>query len=78
MKIRTLSEIREFEEAVNKCTSIVWLTAPNGDFYNLKSEDEYVPGITCWANDTENQTELFASNYTDEEILMNFVRKMCA
>ena len=56
----------------------MWLTAPNGDFYNLKSEDEYVPGITCWANDTENQTELFASNYTDEEILMNFVRKMCA
>ena len=45
MKIRTGNEIREFNEALEKCTSLVWLMGPDDECYNMKDADEYIDGI---------------------------------
>ena len=78
MKIRTLGEIRAFEDAVEKCSSIIWLVSPEGNYYNMKSDEEYMSGVECWANDTEKTAEIFTSSYEDEAIMMDFCRRYAA
>ena len=40
MKTRTEKDVREFNEAIDKCSRPVWLVTPEGEQLNLKSTSE--------------------------------------
>lgn len=78
MKIRTGNEIREFNEALVKCTSVVWLMGPDDECYNMKDADEYIDGILRITEKNGDQFGIFTSSYEDQEIMANFLRRLAA
>lgn len=78
MKIRTGNEIREFNEALGKCTSVVWLMGPDDECYNMKDADEYIDGILRITEKNGDQFGIFTSSYEDQEIMANFIRRLAA
>ena len=78
MKIRTGNEIKEFNAALEKCTSIVWLMGPNDECYNMKNADEYIDGILRITEKNGDQFGIFTSSYEDQEIMTNFLRTLAA
>ena len=78
MKIRTGNEIREFNEALEKCTSVVWLMGPDDECDNMKDADEYIDGILRITEKNGDQFGIFTSSYEDQEIMANFLRRLAA
>ncbi len=78
MKIRTGNDIKEFNAALDKCTSPVWLIGANDEAYNMKNEEEYIEGIIRLAEDHDEQLGIFTTSYEDEMTMMNFIQKMAA
>ena len=78
MKIRTGNEIREFNEALEKCTSVVWLMGPDDECYNMEDADEYIDGILRITEKNGDQFGIFTSSYEDQEIMANFLRRLAA
>lgn len=78
MKIRTENEIREFNEALDRCTSPVWLMGPNDEYYNLKAADEYARGMSRLMGTDNDQLGIFTSSYTDEAVMVGICQKLAA
>jgi len=78
MNIKTLSDIKKFEEAVEECRSIVWLVTPDDKSYNLKSDTDYPVAMEYFANDVDNNAEIFTSNHDDEAIMLRYFFNRCA
>jgi hypothetical protein len=78
MKIRTGNDIKEFNAALDKCTSSVWLIGANDEAYNMKNEEEYIEGIIRLAEDHDEQLGIFTTSYEDEMTMMHFLQKMAA
>ena len=78
MKITTANDIREFNAALDKCTSSVWLIGANDEAYNMKNEEEYIEGIIRLAEDHDEQLGIFTASREDEIIMMHFIEKMAA
>ena len=78
MKITTANDIREFNAALDKCTSSVWLIGANDEAYNMKNEEEYIEGIIKLAEDHDEQLGIFTASREDEIIMMHFIEKMAA
>ena len=78
MKIRTASELKELNAALNKCTNPVWLMGPNDEAFNMMDEEEYIEGIIRLAEDHDDQLGIFTTSYEDEMTMMNFLEKMAA
>lgn len=72
MMIRTEKDAASFEEAVNSCRRVVWLVAPDGKQFNLKSEQDRQAGIAMLLKDKFGEMEIFASCPEDEMIMMDF------
>jgi hypothetical protein len=75
MMIRTEKDVASFEEAVNSCRRTVWLVAPNGKQFNLKSVKERYDGIAMLLRDRFGEMEIFTSCPEDEMIMMEFYGK---
>ena len=78
MKITTANDIREFNAALDKCTSSVWLIGANDEAYNMKNEEEYIEGIIKLAEDHDEQLGIFTASHEDEITMMHFIEKMAA
>jgi hypothetical protein len=78
MKITTANDIREFNAALDKCTSSVWLIGANDEAYNMKNEEEYIEGILRLTEDHDEQLGIFTVTYEDEMIMADFIVKMAA
>lgn len=78
MKIRTIQDINELRAAVDECTNTVWLTSARGEQYNMKSEKDWEVGISRLLNDEHDEMEIYASNFHDEAVMMDFYRLHCA
>ncbi len=78
MKIRSMREIEAFNEALDRCTRNVWLVAPDGERFNLKSERERCRGLARLIEDENEELELFADGYEDEFIMMELYRRLSA
>jgi hypothetical protein len=78
MKITTANDIREFNAALDKCTSSVWLIGANDEAYNMKNEEEYIEGIIKLAEDHDEQLGIFTASREDEITMMHFIEKMAA
>jgi hypothetical protein len=72
MKIRTHQDMEAFKDAIEKCSRTVWLIGPDGEQYDLKSDRELRQGLERLTEDDAEVMELFASNYADEMVMMDF------
>ncbi len=78
MKIRTKQEVEEFQNAVNQCSGKVWLVAPNGKQYDLKSDVQQYLGIASLIGEGSEDMELFTSDFNDEMIMMDVYGRLSA
>ncbi len=78
MKIRTENEIKEFNAALDKCTSAVWLMGPNDEAYNMKAADEYAKGMAKMLDKNADQYGIFTGSYEDEKVMLDVCLKMAA
>ena len=51
MTTRTQNDVRNFNEAINKCRMPVFLVSSDGTRYNMKSADQNVAGMDRWIRD---------------------------
>lgn len=72
MILRTEKDVASFEEVVNNCRRIVWLVAPNGKQFNLKSLEDRYNGIAMLLKDKFGEMEIFTSCPEDEMLMMDF------
>lgn len=78
MKIRTNNELKEFEAALDKCTSEVWLMGPNDEAYNMKNEEECMNGIFRLADKDADQFGIYTTSDHDEVIMLPICLKLAA
>ena len=78
MNIRTADDIREFNAALDKCTSSVWLIGANDEAYNMKNEEEYIEGMIRLTEGHDDQLGIFTTSYEDEMTMMHFIEQMAA
>lgn len=78
MKIRTQQDIEALRAALNRCSMTVWLVGPGGEQYDLKSDRELPKGIDRLTRADGDRMELFASNYADEMVMMDFYSRHIA
>ena len=75
MKIKTIEDVKEFTKIIEQCKGEVWLESIHGDHYNLKSALTRYVAIADLARDHNSELELFASNPSDESLLMDFISR---
>ena len=78
MKIRTRQDMDAFQAALDKCSETVWLIGPGGEQFDLKSDRELPQGLGRLIRDDADTMELFASNYADEMVMMDFYSRHVA
>ena len=78
MKIRTKQDVEAFQKAIDQCKNTVWLMSAKGEQYNMKSDRDWRKGLSRLLNDDQDELEIYASNYHDESVMMNFYRLHCA
>ena len=78
MKNRTENDVRNFNEAIDKCTRPVWLVSSDGTYYNMKSAEEHNVAMAKWINDVNDEMEIFTSTYEDEVVMIDFWRQFHA
>ena len=73
MTTRTEREVRNFNEAINKCRMPVFLVSSDGTEYNMKSADQNKAGMARWIKDRRNEMEIYTCDLEDEMIMMRFI-----
>ena len=73
MTTRTEREVRNFNEAINKCRMPVFLVSSDGTEYNMKSADQNKAGMARWIKDRNNEMEIYTCDLEDEMIMMRFI-----
>jgi len=73
MTTRTEREVRNFNEAINKCRMPVFLVSSDGTEYNMKSADQNKAGMARWIKDRNNDMEIYTCDLEDEMIMMRFI-----
>ena len=73
MTTRTQNDVRNFNEAINKCRMPVFLVSSDGTRYNMKSADQNVAGMDRWIRDFSHQMEIFTCDLEDEMIMMRYL-----
>lgn len=78
MTSRTENDVRNFNEAIDKCRRPVWLATADGTYYNMKSAPEHDAAMAMWINDTNDEMEIFTCSYEDEAVMTRFWNQMHA
>jgi len=73
MTTRTEREVRNFNEAINKCRMPVFLVSSDGTEYNMKSADQNKAGMARWIKDRNNEMEIYTCDLEDEMIMMRYL-----
>ena len=73
MTTRTEREVRNFNEAINKCRMPVFLVSSDGTEYNMKSADQNKAGMARWIKDRNNDMEIYTCDLEDEMIMMRYL-----
>ena len=66
MRIKNINEINDFLYAVKQCSGNVYLTSPEGDKFNLKSEFSQYIAIGALLGERGRDLELFCEDKDDE------------
>ena len=76
MKITNNEQMKAFENTVDRCTSTVWVvSAFGGKQYDLKNEMERYSGL---AKMTEDDMEIFTTDWHDTALMEKFILANCA
>lgn len=78
MTTRTENEVRNFNEAINKCRMPVFLVSSDGTEYNMKSAEQNKAGMARWIKDRSNEMEIYTCDLEDELIMMSFLLNKAA
>ena len=78
MTTRTQNDVRNFNEAINKCRMPVFLVSSDGTQYNMKSADQNAAGMARWIRDFSHEMEIFTCDLEDEMIMMRFLMNRAA
>ena len=78
MTTRTENEVRNFNEAINKCRMPVFLVSSDGTEYNMAYADQNKAGMDRWIKDRNNEMEIFTCDLEDEMIMMRFLLNKAA
>ena len=78
MKIRNQQDVEALRAALNRCRRSVWLVTPSGEQVDLKSDRELHRGIDLLSESDADSMELFASNYADEMVMMDYYSRHIA
>ena len=78
MTTRTQNDVRNFNEAINKCRMPVFLVSSDGTQYNMKSSDQNKAGMARWIRDFSHQMEIFSCDLEDEMIMMRYLLNRAA
>ncbi len=70
MKLKNITEIEDFIDAVDSCKRNVWLESPEGDKYNLKSKFSQYLGLAALLSEKGEFLEL----YCDKEDTSRFFK----
>ena len=73
MKFTSREQIDGFLEAIQECKGDVYLESAEGDRFNLKSQLSMFIGIGRLLEKKGDELELFATNKTDEAVLLKFL-----
>lgn len=74
MKIKNISEVRGFLEAVDKCYGQVYLQSLDGNRYNLKSKLSQYIAIGALLSDHGEDLELFCEDRDDNINFFKFFK----
>lgn len=77
MRIRTENEVKEFNAALDRCTSSVWLMGP-GEEYNMKNEGDYAQGMARLMGGNADQLGIFTTSNADLAVMMDICQKLAA
>lgn len=75
MKLKSINDIKAFQQIIDECESDVWLESTFGDKYNLKSTLSQYVAIGELISQRGDDLELFARSQRDTVKLMNFLSK---
>ena len=78
MSIKTKSQYELFQEALARCTKTVWLVAPVGEQFDLKSARDSEKGMDLIRRDQSGQLEIFTSSYADEMVMLDLFGRLAA
>ena len=74
MKIRNITDVNKFFNAINECQGTVELVSPEGDRINLKSKlSQYLSMASIFSNGYIRELELVAYDSEDVNRLMNYM-----
>jgi len=73
MKLKSINDIKAFQQIIDECESDVWLESVFGDKYNLKSTLSQYVAIGELISQRGEDLELFARSQNDTVKLLNFL-----
>lgn len=74
MKIRNITDVNKFFNAINECQGTVELVSPEGDRINLKSKlSQYLSMASIFSNGYIRELELVAYDSEDVNRLMKYM-----
>ena len=76
MKLNNVKDIQAFMKVLDMCRGQVWLESAEGDRFDLKSLFSRYVAIGNLLEDHNDKLLLYASDYNDEVILMNFLKEL--
>ena len=76
MKLNNVKDIEAFMKVLDMCNGQVWLESDDGDKFDLKSLFSRYIAIGNLLEDHNDRLLLYASDYRDNIILMNFLKEL--
>ncbi len=73
MLLKNMEEVKALEAAVSRCEGEVWLEAPDGTRYNLKSEFSKIIGLGELMHGNDRGLEIFTQLPKDNTYLMDYL-----
>ena len=72
MKLKNISELNGFIEAVDSCNGQVWLESTDGDKFNLKSKFSQYVALGALLGENGDCLELFCQLPEDERLFYKY------
>lgn len=72
MKLKNITEVEAFRNAVEKCSGDVWLESVEGDKFNLKSAFSQYIALGALLGENGDNLELFCGNKEDQTHFFEF------
>ena len=74
MTLRTVEELRAFEEVIDRCRDTVWVVSPKGEQYDLKAPMDRCRGLAMMMDKKgAEEPEIYTTCYEDQMVLYDYI-----